>query len=56
MRVALLIKEECAGCTVAMYIVTTSKRADFSIAKETGARVNTENLLQQTGIMTFAAK
>ena len=55
-RVALLIKEERAGGTIAVNIVATSERADFSIAKETGARVKSQNLLQQAGIMTFAAK
>jgi hypothetical protein len=54
--VALLIKEERGGGTVTMNIVPTSERADFSIAKETGAGVNSENLLEQAGVVTLAAE
>ena len=43
--VALLIKEERGGGTVTMNIVPTSERADFSIAKETGARMRSKDFL-----------
>jgi hypothetical protein len=44
-RVALLIKEERGGRTVAVNIIATSEGADFSIAKETGARMKSKDLL-----------
>ena len=44
-HVALLIKEERGGRTVAVNIIATPERADFSIAKETGARMRSKDLL-----------
>ena len=44
-RVALLIKEERGGRTVAVNIIATPERADFSIAKETSARMRSKDFL-----------